>query len=224
VGFAVIAENMPCGGSPGVFMTHLIRLTIGTLVLALIACAESTTFTSTWKAPDAASVTPVGKTIAAVFVTRDEAQRRAAEDTLARDLTARGAHAIPSYTMLPNDRHANAEAARARFKEAGADGVVVMRVVGKDQRVTYTPGTAFPTYYNGFGPYWGYGWQTAYSPGYLETDTLISVETLVYSLRQDKLLWGGTSRTINPDSLSTLVTEVADATAKEMTKQGLLLP
>jgi hypothetical protein len=51
-----------------------------------------------------------------------------------------------------------------------------------------------------------------------------AVETLVYSLRQDTLLWGGTSRTTNPNSLSTLVTEVADATAKEMTKQGLLLP
>ena len=52
---------------------------------------------------------------------------------------------------------------------------------------------------------------------------MISVETLVYSLLQDKLLWGGTSRTTNPADLNSLIKEVADATAAEMTKEGLLL-
>jgi hypothetical protein len=206
-------------------VAHPIRtLAVGALVLFLGACADSTTYTSTWKAPNTVGVTPMGKTIAAVFVTRNESQRRSAEDTMAADLTARGAHGIAAYTLLPNEQRGDAEAARVKLKEAGADGVVVMRVVGKDQQVTYTPGTQFPSYYSGFGPYWGYGWQTAYQPGYLQTDTLISVETLVYSLTQDKLLWGGTSRTTNPNNLSTLVKEVADATAKEMTKEGLLLP
>ena len=206
-------------------MSQSIRtLAIGALTLFLGACANTTTtFTSTWKDPSAAAVTPVGKTVAAVFVTRNESSRRAAEDTLAADLTARGAHGIPSYTLLPNDQHADAEAARAKLKEAGADGVVVMRVVGKDQQLTYTPGTAFPSYYNGFGPYWGYGWHTVYEPGYLETDTLVSVETLVYSLVQDKLLWGGTSRTTNPANLNALIKEVAYTTSQEMTKEGVLL-
>jgi hypothetical protein len=206
-------------------MSQSIRpLTISALILFLGACATTTTtYTSTWKAPNATAVTPVGKTVAAVFVTGNEGQRRSAEDTMAADLTARGAHGIPSYTLLPNDQHADGDAARAKLKEAGADGVVVMRLVGKDQQVTYTPGTAFPSYYNGFGPYWGYGWHTVYEPGYLETDTLISVETLVYSLLQDKLLWGGTSRTTNPANLNSLIKEVADSTAAEMTKEGLLL-
>jgi len=101
-----------------------------------------------------------------------------------------------------------------------------MRVVGKDQKITYTPGyaTTLPVYYNGFGPYWSYGWQTVYEPGYLQNDTVVSVETLVYSLEKDKLLWASESRTTNPASLGTLVNEVADAVAKEMSKQGLLAP
>ena len=78
-----------------------------------------------------------------------------------------------------------------------------------------TPGPS-----GGFGPYWGYGWGTAYSPGYLTTDTIVSVETLVYSLTDDKLLWASSSRTTNPGNLDQLIREVADATAKEMAKQG----
>ena len=53
-------------------------------------------------------------------------------------------------------------------------------------------------------------------------DTLVSVETTVYSLDRDELIWSGTSRTTNPENLADLVKEVADATVKEMVKQGLL--
>ena len=75
-----------------------------------------------------------------MFVSPDESQRRAAEEALAADLTAGGAHGVPAYALLPlpNQPRGDAEAARVRLKEAGANGVVVMRVVGKDQRIAYT--------------------------------------------------------------------------------------
>jgi hypothetical protein len=198
-------------------------LTVAALLLG--ACTPSTVFTSTWKAPDVATVSPVGKTIVAVFVTRDEGKRRAAEDTMAADLTARGAKGVAGYTILPtppDSRHLDSDAARAQLKAAGANDVVVMRVVGRDQRVSYTPGYTAPAPYGGFGPYWGYGWSTVYQPGYLQTDTDVSVETLVYSLTQDKLLWASTSRTTNPSDLNSLINDVAAATAKEMANQGFL--
>jgi hypothetical protein len=202
------------------------RLTALTLtLLCLAACTDTTTFTSTWKDPGAQPITPVGKTVAAVFVTQNVSQRRAAEDTMAADLRARGATAIPSYTVMQDyGGKTDADAAGTQLKKAGAQAVVIMRVVGKDQQVTYTPGTAYPAYYGGFGPYWGYSWGTVYDPGYLRTDTMVSVETLIYSLNSGKLLWASTSRTTNPQNVDGLVKEVADATAKEMAKQGLLAP
>jgi hypothetical protein len=200
------------------------RTLILTILIALAACAATTTFTSTWKAPDATVISPVGKTVATVFVSRDESKRRAGEDAMARSINAFGGHGLPAYTVIPDESAVNAEQARAKLKEAGANAVVTMRVVGKDQQVTYTPGYTAPSYYGGFGPYWGYGWGTVSSPGYLTTDTLVSVETLLYSLDRDKLLWASTSRTTNPENLDTLVKEIADATANEMVKQGLLAP
>jgi len=122
--------------------------------------------------------------------------------------------------------HGNGDYARSRLKEAGVDGVVVMRAVGKDQRVSYQPGgtsfNTFGSYYGGFGSYYGYGWQTTSSTASVRTDTVVAVETLIYSLKDDKLLWAGTSHTTNPDNLSELVTEVADAVAKQAAKQGLI--
>ncbi|HEY2807356.1 MAG TPA: hypothetical protein VGI91_01050 [Steroidobacteraceae bacterium] len=205
-------------------MSQIVRsLVLGAAVLALGACS-STTFTSTWKAPGGTTINPAGKTVAAVFVTRDEGKRRAGEDAMARDLTERGAHGVPGYTILPENVRADADKARALLREAGVNAVVISRMVGKDQQINYTPGTSFPTYYGGFGPYWGHGWGAAYDPGYLTTDTYVSIETTVYSLPEDKLLWASTSRTANPSNIDTLVNEVADATAKEMKKQGFLPP
>jgi hypothetical protein len=203
---------------------RLQALTIGAVFGLLAACASTTTFDSIWKAPNVKGVSPVGKTVVAVFVSRDISQRRAAEDEMVKDLNKRGAHGIAAYSILPNDKGADADAARAVFKAEGANAVVVMRLVGKDQKVTYTPGSPAPTYYGNFGPYWGYGWGAAYQPGYLSTDVLVSLETTIYSLDRDELLWAATSRTANPSDVKSLVNEVAEATANQMVLEGILAP
>lgn len=193
-------------------------------LICLAACVANTTLTSSWKAQDTQTITPVGKTVAAVFMSRHESQRRAGEETLAVDITNLGARGIPAYTIVPDEPQMAAEAVRAKLKDAGVNAVVVMRVVGKDQQITYSPGYVAPAPYGGFGPYWGYGWGTVYSPGYLQSDTLVSVETLLYALEGDKLLWASTSRTTNPADLAGLINEVAYATANAMVKEGLLAP
>src|SRR5215469_14582852 len=189
---------------------------LATGVTLLMACATTTTLTSTWKAPEAQAVNLNGRTIAAVFVTSDDSLRRTGENALVADLRARGARGFGTYYLLPGEQHFDAETAEARLQGAGANAVVMMRVVGKDQRITYTPGFIVAAPYRGFGPYWRMGWRTVYQPGTLRTDTMVSVETLVYSLPADhnsQLLWASTSRTTNPAGLNALVREVAAATA-----------
>jgi hypothetical protein len=112
--------------------------------------------------------------------------------------------------------------ARTRFKEAGVEGVVIMRVVGLDQRVTVDPGGFSGSAYTTFGSYYSsYGVGVSYSTGSVQTDTQVDIETLIYSLSQNKLLWAGTSRTSNPAGVQSLITEVADAVASEVVAQGV---
>jgi hypothetical protein len=192
-------------------------LVLGATLLCLGACA-TTTFTSTWKAPEGQTIDPAGKTIAAVFVSGDERNWHAAEDALAKDLNARGAHAVPGYTLLPHEIRGDADDRFARLKQAGADEVVVMRVVGEDKWPSY-----LQVHSSNFNASDRPG--TGNLPAVAELqhfNTLVSVETRVYSLDLDKLLWSSTSRTTNPRDIENLVNEVADATTTEMVKQGLL--
>lgn len=202
-------------------MSRILRAMIVTVaVLGPMACG-TTTFTSTWSAPGT-QVSPVGRTVAAVFVSAETSQRRAAEDALAADLNQRGAHGIAAYTVVPDTVRADGDAARAALVAAGATGAVIMRVVSTDQEITITPGRPMPTSYSRFGPSWRNSWGTPYSPSTVRTDTIVSIETLVYSLKTDELLWASTSRTTNPRNVDALVREVAAATASQMARQGLL--
>jgi hypothetical protein len=148
----------------------------------------------------------------------DERNRHAAEDALAEDLNARGAHGVPGYKLLPNEIRGDAEDTLARLKEAGANEVVLMRVVGADKRPSFTE--VRWTASNGDERR-----EASNATGVTELrhfDTRVSVETLVCSLDRDEPLWSSTSRITNPKDIENLVNEVADATTTEMVKQGLL--
>ena len=200
-------------------------------VLALSACA-STGFVSTWKAPDAAPMQLRGAKVAAVVMTEDPAIRRPAEDALAREITARGAVGVPMYTLLPNESGATEEAARATSEKAGLLAVVAMRPTSVEKKVTEEPVTSMQPAYSdpAYGTYWsGYyrsGWGTPYVPVAEGTEIklkmTVSIETTVYSLQQNKLVWAGHSRTTDPKDLEELIGKLAAATAKELADQGLL--
>jgi hypothetical protein len=195
-------------------------------VAALVAAAcATTTFNSTWKAPGAAPLNFKGKKVAALVVSKEEGVRYGAEDALAREITAKGAVGLPAYSLIPKEITQDKEKAKAFLAKAGVAGVVAMRVVGKDQEISSTPASYYATpYYSTFwgAGYYGYGWGGVYNPGYVRTDTIVSVEILVYSLEQDKLVWAGRSQTTNPEKVGPFIHELTARAAAEMKKQGLI--
>lgn len=203
-----------------------VALTIG-LVLMLAAC-KSTAFESTWKAPDATSLKGQGQgqKIVAIVMSKNEGTRRASEDALAREITARGAIGVPLYSITPAGSVTDEAQARAAVEKEGAIGVVVLRPIAQRDKVYTTPVTyAGPGYSNFWGGYWGYGWGAPWGTvtgGEMRTDYIIVIETLVYSTKQNKLMWVGQSRTTNPDNVDALVKEIVSSVVVEMKKQNLL--
>ncbi|HET8695887.1 MAG TPA: hypothetical protein VFO94_00285 [Gammaproteobacteria bacterium] len=194
----------------------------------LVAGCASSDFVSSWKAPDAAPLEVSGSKVAAIVMMKDGSSRRAAEDALARELNARGAQGVPLYMVVPNDADAKDEAkVKAALESGGFTGAVTMRPVSKEKEVVSTPVTYVGASYGGFyGGYYPYGWGGAYGGavvgGDIHTNTVVTVETLVYSLRQNKLVWGGQSKATNPSSVNKLIKDTAAKTARELQRQGLL--
>ncbi|HXS92723.1 MAG TPA: hypothetical protein VN705_25425 [Steroidobacteraceae bacterium] len=202
------------------------RLSLAAILVLLASCASSD-FASSWKAPDAEPLQITGARVGAVVMMRDEASRRVAEDALAREIGARGAQGIPGYTVIP-DRGATEAEVRAAFERAGVEGIVAIRPVSEDKKVVSTPvaylDAPYRAYWDG---YYGYAWNSPSlwpAGAEVRTNTIVTIETMVYSLRQNKLVWAGQSRTTNPRDVDAFVRKLAAATAKELQKQGLLQP
>jgi tRNA-dihydrouridine synthase len=195
------------------------------LVAASLTACATTSLTSSWKAPDAQPIGSLaGQKVIAVAVTKNQAMRRSAEDTLARVLNASGAQGVPSYSIIGDDAVKDEAKAKAAIEKSGAVAVVVMRPVSKEKEISSTPSTMYmgPMYGGYWGGYYGYGWGGAWGGSEIRTDTIVSVETLVYSLKQNKLVWAGQSKTTNPSRIDAFVKEVAAGAGKEMKKLGLL--
>ena len=189
-----------------------------TAAVTLAACA-TTSLQSTWKNPAAAPLNLKGKKVVVLVVIDEEALRYAAEDEAAREITAHGAIDVPAYRLLPQAQIRDKERAQAIFETEGIEAVVAVRLVAKEMALSGSF-SSNPGYTSFWGPgFWGGGWG---GDGYLRTDTILIVETLVYSLQQNQLVWASQSQTMNPTQVGSFVRELSKTLGTEMEKQGLL--
>jgi len=205
--------------------SHPIRkLTLAALALALAGCA-TTTFTSTWTAPDAQPLPfAKGAKVVALVLADSEAIRRAGEANLADELDRRGLVGVPGYTLIPGGEERDEAKARVAIEATGAVGLIAMRPKGKEEKTTVTGGYYSSPYYSSFwgGGYYGYGWNGMYVPPQSHTDTYVNVETLIYDLRQNKLVWAGQTKSLNPSDVESFVAELANAIGAELRATGLV--
>jgi hypothetical protein len=160
------------------------------------------------------------KKVLVVAQTKDQAVRRSIEDHLATKIP----NATPSYRVLTEEEAQSQDHGRSKLAQAGYDGAVVVRFARVEKQTTYVPGTTWwgPAPYGTMWGYWGYGWGMAYDPGYIQRDTVVALESNVYDVSKDKLVWASRSETVNPESAQQLVDSVLDANVKEMKKQKVL--
>ena len=208
-------------------MSRTVRVALVAVTAMSAAACAATSFNSTWRAPEAQHLSFKGKKVMALVMSADESVRYGAEDTLAQELTRLGAVGVAAYGMVPKELTQDKAKAKEFIEKAGVVGVVSMRVVGNDKEISSTPGGAYwgAPHYSSFwagGGYYGYGWGAVSSPGYVRTDTIVSVETLVYALDQDKLVWAGRSDTTNPSKVGPFVKELTAKVVAELKKQKLV--
>jgi len=207
-------------------MISIRTIYLGAGLLALCGCTAA--FVSTWKAPDAKPFELSGAKVAAVVMMSSEAARRAAESTLAQEITTYGAQGVPMYQIFPDARPTSEPEARKALERAGMAGVVVIRPVSVDKELVSTPSTYSGGPYGSYwGGYYGQGWGSPWGMGVatggeLRTNTIVTIETRIYSFKQNKLVWAAESRTTNPRDVEKIVHNLATEVAKELHKQGLI--
>lgn len=202
----------------------LVHRVVATAFVALVAsaCAGSN-FASSWKSPTAKPLDAQGQKIVAVVMMEDAASRKSAEDELASQITARGGQGVPMYELAPGANLADEAAVKETLEKADVKGVVVMRPAAETQ-TGRAADYSKPPYNNYWGSgFYALGWgQPWVDPMGQTVDMVVTVDTLIYSLNQNQLVWAGKSRKTNPASVRALVKELAGDAAEELRKQELI--
>ena len=184
-------------------------------MVALASCSSTQVMTR-WQDP---TTTQIRFTkVLALCITKDQSLRDAAEGELCRHMPL--VECKPAYFAIPDSMISKIDEAKALTLKEGFDGAVVVRVLDRREQVTYMP----PSYGPSFWGYYGYAWPMAYDPGYYRTDEVVLVETSIFSLTRDRLLWVGTTETLNPTSLPDVVRDIAKAVRGELLRRDLIPP
>ena len=183
------------------------------VVPAVLAACGATRLKTSWRDPTVREIR--FDKIVAFVVAKDEALRRNGEQELCAQVKT--TPCAPAFSVIPDNEVGDVDAVRRRVEAGGFDGAVVMRLAGRRVEQTYVPPSPAPMW-----GYYGRGWATAYDPGYVRQDELVDVETRIYSVKDAKLLWAGTTETVNPRDVRRTVREIADAVAAELRQEGLI--
>lgn len=203
--------------------THA-SLIVSLLLLAYPGALETKAkFTSTWKAPGASAMTYAGKKVVGLIVSDDMSLRMSAEEALARELTARGVQGVAAYRVIPREEIRNVDNAKRWFEQSGTSGVVIMRVVNlSKEKIPTAVVWAGASYYGSLWDYYPYAWGSAIAIGPGRTETRVLVETLVFDIAGNRLLWAGTSETVDPKDAQATVKGIVASAAEQMKKSGLI--
>ncbi|MBK8575963.1 MAG: hypothetical protein IPN90_09905 [Elusimicrobia bacterium] len=184
-------------------------------LVVLSACSlNNTRMIQVWANPEM-KVQPIHfNKILVVAVAPNNTERRSAEDAMVNRI---GPKATPSYNLLSDDEINKSSTTKAALRGSDFDGIIVLRWLGVRQEKEIM---ASPTY----SPMWDH---YSYSWSYMQESTVVQwkilqLETRIYSVKDEKLIWSGTTETAEPQTIQKVINDVADVVRKQLRKQGLL--
>jgi hypothetical protein len=201
-------------------MRRGVTIIIG-IALISVSVHAGTKYKTTWRASEVGVQSFAGKKVAALVISGDESLRISSEEALVRELAGRGVQGVAAYRIVPKEALRQVDTAKPFFERVGLEGVIALRPVSVERQRTYTPDMwAMPNYGTLWG-YYGYGWGSVTTGGYVSDETVLTVETLIFSVPRDRLIWAGVSETKHPETVQKVVADLVRSAAKELKKQGL---
>jgi len=204
-------------------MPRTLRLLLPLLLLAA-GCASRNQVVAEWKDPSYAARS--GQKVVVMAVAENEISGRIWESEMSKQLAARGFRVVAGSSLLgTTGTRPDSAAVAQKVADAGGDLVVVTRLIAVDKETTYVPGQTYVTpgtYWNGYYGLFTHAYTALETPGYVEQNTVVRLETSVFDVPTGKLVWGGVSESFNPGSTASLAQNVAEKIVHRLERSGLI--
>lgn len=183
-----------------------------------LSCGPATRVEKSWLNPAGFTrFNDFSKVLIIVFA-HSQTARRTAEDQFAAVLAPRGITSYNNPKVMVNGPDANAIS--EAIKSDGFDAALVTRLIDKKKETTYVPGNIHYPFYGGFRGYFRFGYGAYMTPGYYQENTTYFVETNVYDLKSDRLVWSCVTATTQPGKMDKTIHELSDVVFAQMKSDG----
>lgn len=200
-------------------MFKFMKLFVLMLVFGVLThSCTSTKITNTWV--DETYKGRVFSDFLVIAVTEEEGVRRSFEKKFVDDLKDMGVDATSSadaISIVEGKKLEKEEILKAVQKYQN-DAVIITHLEGVKKERVYTPPTVSYGYYGYYNHVYGY----VHSPGYYTTHKYVLLETNLYDVATEKLVWSCQSETWDSGSKREMIDEVIKAVTKDMRTNGLL--
>ena len=187
------------------------------MAITFTACGPSTKIENSWTDPSLTpgTVKPFKKVLFVAHL-NNEANRRIAEDRLVAQSNGRG---VASYSFFtPGD---TSEASMSQqLTNGGFDGIVEMKLTDVEKQTNYSS-SSYGGWYGGYYGGYGYG-APMHTTGSTYTTKTFYVQTNVFSLADNKLLYAGTTSSVDPSKVDKTVDQIVAAVRADLKSKGFI--
>ena len=158
--------------------------------------------------------------ILVIAITGNEHNRRSFEKKFVAQLKSVGVDAISSEEAIPMpaDLELKKETILTAVNQYENDAVIITHLIGKEEKDVNTRGGSAQRGFYGF-------YHSRYSdPGYSSTSTTVRLETNLYDVKTEKLIWSGQSETWSKDSKDQIINDVIKTVINNLQKNKLIAP
>jgi hypothetical protein len=195
------------------------HVALAAVALLMLGACASTTLQSAWY--DTSYADGAFKRILIVGLGPNTTDTRVFEDIFAQRLSAAGTPGVPGYQFLGGDARASEAGWDAGIARSGADGLLLVRVLGVDTKTqvftTMVPASA----------YYGFGYGGWAAPGMVAVPQVTqydvaTVEARLFDVRSKRVVWSATTQTFQPSTVAKETPGFADLVIKQLAARGLI--
>jgi len=210
----------------------------GLLCLLAVSACSNTKLSQTWSDPD---ISAPYNDIMVVGITESEQLRRAYETYFADHIRDRGMQSLASYKLIDHksemelsgmDKNSFRTIVESAIKGSDVDAVLITHLVSIEEENIYRPSLDYqpaygPVYYETeyYGNMHGYhGYVTTYvqQPGYFTHEQTYILETNLYDVKTEELVWTTRSSTFAPDSMDDAIKELTGQVIDDLVSRNII--
>ncbi len=216
-------------------MTVFIRVLVLMLIGSLVVACTSTEIVRSWSSPYYKG--PIKK-VYLIGVAANEVNRRIFEDSFINQFATQSVNAVSSYKDLPKNEEFDKDNIKRRMAENGCDSVLLTKLVGQQTKTVTNTGrsAAFsmgpyyggrdnygrPAYYSSWDNYYNSRIEIVYAPAATTQFEILTVESVLYDLKTEGLIWSARIETIVDVNLDKMMQEYVQEVIKDLKGKGLI--